>query len=71
MRLSLPDPDPASDATREKQIPSRQTDPLAGIHNDYETIAQAVRRVAYLLNVPHAITPGYPADDRDGFAIQF
>jgi LmbE family N-acetylglucosaminyl deacetylase len=32
-------------------------DPLAGIHNDHETIAEAVRRVAYMINVPHAFTP--------------
>jgi LmbE family N-acetylglucosaminyl deacetylase len=38
-------------------------DPLAGIHNDHETIAEAVRRVAYMINVPHAFTPEYPADE--------
>jgi LmbE family N-acetylglucosaminyl deacetylase len=38
-------------------------DPLAGIHNDHQTIAEAVRRVAYMINVPHAFTPEYPADE--------
>ena len=36
---------------------------LAGIHNDHVTIAEAVRRVAYMINVPHAFTPEYPADE--------
>src|SRR5262245_28625390 len=39
------------------------SDPLAGIHNDHETVAEAVRRVAYMINVPHAYTPEYPADE--------
>ena len=38
-------------------------DPLAGIHHDHVTIAEAVRRVAYMINVPHAFTPEYPADE--------
>jgi len=38
-------------------------DSLAGIHNDHETVAEAVRRVAYMINVPHAFTPEYPADE--------
>ncbi|MBA3687072.1 MAG: PIG-L family deacetylase [Planctomycetes bacterium] len=37
--------------------------PLAGIHVDHETVGQAVRRVAYMVNVPHAFTPEYPADE--------
>jgi LmbE family N-acetylglucosaminyl deacetylase len=43
--------------------PPLGSDPLAGIHNDHETIAEAVRRVAYMINVPHAFTPEYPADE--------
>jgi LmbE family N-acetylglucosaminyl deacetylase len=43
--------------------PPLASDPLAGLHNDHETIAEAVRRVAYMLNVPHAFTPEYPADE--------
>jgi hypothetical protein len=35
-------------------------DPLAGIHNDHAVVADAVRRVAYMINVPHAFTPEYP-----------
>jgi LmbE family N-acetylglucosaminyl deacetylase len=38
-------------------------DPLAGIHNDHVTVADAVRRVAYMINVPHAFIPEYPADE--------
>jgi LmbE family N-acetylglucosaminyl deacetylase len=38
-------------------------DPLAGIHVDHETVAEAVRKVAYMLNVPHAFTPEYPCDE--------
>ena len=40
-------------------------DTLAGIHNDHVAIADAVRRVAYMINVPHAFTPEYPADERN------
>jgi LmbE family N-acetylglucosaminyl deacetylase len=43
--------------------PPLACDPLAGIHNDHETVAEAVRRVAYMINVPHAFTPEYPADE--------
>lgn len=43
--------------------PPLGSDPLAGIHNDHETVAEAVRRVAYMINVPHAFTPEYPADE--------
>lgn len=43
--------------------PPLSGDTLAGIHNDHETIAGAIRRVAYLINVPHAFTPEYAADE--------
>lgn len=43
--------------------PPLPADPLAGIHNDHVTVAEAVRRVAYMINVPHAFTPEYPADE--------
>ncbi len=43
--------------------PPVASDPMAGIHNDHVTIAEAVRRVAYMINVPHAFTPEYPADE--------
>jgi LmbE family N-acetylglucosaminyl deacetylase len=43
--------------------PPLPNDPLAGVHNDHITIAEAVRRVAYMINVPHAFTPEYPADE--------
>lgn len=39
------------------------TDPLAGVHLDHIGVAAAVRDVAYLINVPHAFTPEYPADE--------
>jgi LmbE family N-acetylglucosaminyl deacetylase len=38
-------------------------DPLAGVHVDHIAVADAVRRVAYMINVPHAFTPEYPADE--------
>jgi LmbE family N-acetylglucosaminyl deacetylase len=40
-------------------------DPLAGIHVDHVAVADAIRRVAYMINVPHAFTPEYPADETD------
>lgn len=43
--------------------PPLPADPLAGVHNDHVTVADAVRRVAYMFNVPHAFTPEYPADE--------
>jgi LmbE family N-acetylglucosaminyl deacetylase len=43
--------------------PPLPADPLAGIHVDHLAIAQAVRQVAYMINVPHAFTPEYPADE--------
>ncbi len=45
--------------------PPIPADPLAGVHNDHVTVAEAVRRVAYMINVPHAFTPEYPADETD------
>ena len=30
---------------------------------DHLAVAQAVREVAYMINVPHAFTPEYPADE--------
>jgi LmbE family N-acetylglucosaminyl deacetylase len=43
--------------------PPIAADPLAGIHVDHVAIAEAVRKVAYMINVPHAFTPEYPADE--------
>jgi LmbE family N-acetylglucosaminyl deacetylase len=43
--------------------PPLPDEPLSGVHNDHLTIADAVRRVAYMINVPHAFTPEYPADE--------
>ena len=43
--------------------PPLPTDPLAGVHVDHLAIAQAIREVAYMINVPHAFTPEYPADE--------
>jgi LmbE family N-acetylglucosaminyl deacetylase len=44
--------------------PPLPTDPLAGVHLDHQAIAEAIRRVAYMINVPHAFTPEYPVDER-------
>ncbi len=43
--------------------PPVPADPLAGIHVDHIAVAEAVRQVAYMLNVPHAFTPEYPMDE--------
>ena len=43
--------------------PPLPVDPLAGVHLDHLAVAEGVRRVAYLINVPHAFTPEYPADE--------
>ncbi|HOB98751.1 MAG TPA: PIG-L family deacetylase [Verrucomicrobiota bacterium] len=43
--------------------PPLPADPLAGVHVDHLAVAQAVREVAYMINVPHAFTPEYPADE--------
>ena len=43
--------------------PPLPADALAGIHVDHVAVAEAVRRVAYMINVPHAFTPEFPADE--------
>jgi LmbE family N-acetylglucosaminyl deacetylase len=43
--------------------PPGVSDPLAGIHVDHIAVAEAVRKVAYMINVPHAFTPEFPADE--------
>jgi LmbE family N-acetylglucosaminyl deacetylase len=43
--------------------PPLPADPLAGVHVDHWVVASAVRSVAYMINVPHAFTPEYPADE--------
>ena len=43
--------------------PPLPSDPLAGVHVDHVAVAEAVRQVAYMINVPHAFTPEYPADE--------
>jgi LmbE family N-acetylglucosaminyl deacetylase len=43
--------------------PPLPADPLAGVHPDHVTVAEAVRRVAYLINVPHEFLDEYPVAD--------
>ena len=43
--------------------PPVPADPLAGVHIDHARVAEAVRLVAYMINVPHAFTPEYPSDE--------
>jgi LmbE family N-acetylglucosaminyl deacetylase len=38
-------------------------DTLAGIHVDHVSVAEAMRRVAYMINVPHAFLEEYPSAD--------
>jgi len=40
-------------------------DTLAGIHIDHVAVAEAVRRVAYMINVPHAFVEEYPSADTE------
>jgi LmbE family N-acetylglucosaminyl deacetylase len=50
--------------------PPLPSDPLAGVHVDHVAVAEAVRKVAYLINVPHAFTPEYPANERRSVACK-
>ncbi len=43
--------------------PPLPLDGLAGVHPDHITVAEAVRRVAYMINVPHAFLDEYPVAD--------
>ncbi len=43
--------------------PPLPSDPLMGVHTDHLTVAEAVRRVAYLINVPHAFSDIFPTDE--------
>lgn len=43
--------------------PPLPADPLVGVHPDHITVAEAVRRVAYMINVPHAFLSEYPVED--------
>ena len=45
-------------------------DALAGIHVDHVAVADAVRKVAYMINVPHAFTPEYPAAETKSTACK-
>lgn len=40
--------------------------PLDGIHVDHVMVGEAVRKVAYLVNVPHAFSPEYPEESGPG-----
>jgi LmbE family N-acetylglucosaminyl deacetylase len=42
--------------------PPLPTDNLVGVHIDHITVAEAIRKVAYMINVPHAFTAEYPGD---------
>ncbi len=44
--------------------------PLAGLHIDHEAVANAVRNIAYMINVPHAFTPEYPTDETQSESIK-
>lgn len=43
--------------------PPLPADPRAGVHADHITVADAVRRIAYLINVPHEFLDLYPVAD--------
>lgn len=40
--------------------PPLPADVLAGVHVDHWAVAEAVRKVAYMINVPHAFSPEFP-----------
>jgi LmbE family N-acetylglucosaminyl deacetylase len=42
--------------------PPLPADTRAGVHPDHITVADAIRRVAYMINVPHAFVDEYPAE---------
>lgn len=44
--------------------PPLPADTRAGVHPDHITVADAIRRVAYMINVPHAFLDEYPAEGR-------
>jgi len=50
--------------------PPLPTDTLAGVHPDHLAVAEGIRRVAYMINVPHAFTPEYPADESKSVACK-
>ena len=43
--------------------PPLPMDPAAGVHPDHLTVAEAIRRVAYMINVPHAFLGEFPVVD--------
>jgi len=43
--------------------PPLPADTLVGVHPDHITVAEAVRRVAYMINVPHGFLDEYPVAD--------
>jgi len=44
--------------------PPLPADTRAGVHPDHITVADAVRRVAYMINVPHAFVDDYPEEGK-------
>lgn len=50
--------------------PPVSTNPLAGVHPDHLAVAESVRNIAYMINVPHAFTPEYPADETQSQACK-
>ena len=44
--------------------PPLPADNLVGVHPDHLAVADAVRRVAYMINVPHAFSPEYPREKK-------
>ncbi len=45
--------------------PPLPSDPLAGVHVDHVSVAEAVRKVAYMINVPHAFLEEYPSEEQN------
>src|SRR5438094_9427877 len=43
--------------------PPLPAESLAGIHVDHVAVAEAMRKVGYMINVPQAVAPEFPADE--------
>lgn len=50
--------------------PPIPVDPLAGVHVDHLAVAEAVRKVAYMINVPHAFLKEYPDEPLVGVPVR-
>ncbi len=50
--------------------PPLPDDPLLGVHVDHLDVAQAIRSVAYMINVPHAFTPEFGGEEGSAVPVR-